>query len=43
VPRDDVALVLAETLQAPNTVRLTFELFAGEVPAREAVRGLGAG
>jgi uncharacterized protein YbjT (DUF2867 family) len=43
VPREDVALVLAETLQAPNTVRLTFELFAGEVPAREAVRGLGAG
>jgi nucleoside-diphosphate-sugar epimerase len=40
VPRDDVALVLAETLQAPNTIRLTFEVFAGDVPAREAVRNL---
>jgi uncharacterized protein YbjT (DUF2867 family) len=43
VPRDDVALVLAETLEAPNTIRLTFELFAGEVPARDAVRSLGPG
>ncbi|HTE61000.1 MAG TPA: SDR family oxidoreductase [Solirubrobacteraceae bacterium] len=43
VPRDDVALVLAETLQAPNTIGLTFEVFAGDVPAREAVRSLGAG
>jgi uncharacterized protein YbjT (DUF2867 family) len=40
VPRDDVALVLAETLQAPNTIGLTFELFAGDMPAREAVRNL---
>jgi nucleoside-diphosphate-sugar epimerase len=40
VPRDDVAVVLAETLQAPNTIRLTFELFAGDTPAREAVRDL---
>jgi len=40
VPRDDVALVLAETLQAANTIRLTFELFAGGTPAREAVRAL---
>jgi uncharacterized protein YbjT (DUF2867 family) len=40
VPRDDVALVLAETLQAPNTIRLTFELFAGDTPARDAVRNL---
>ena len=43
VPRDDVALVLAETLQAPNTIGLSFEVFAGDVPAREAVRSLGAG
>jgi uncharacterized protein YbjT (DUF2867 family) len=42
VPRDDVALVLAETLQAPGTVHTTFELFAGDVPARDAVRALGA-
>jgi uncharacterized protein YbjT (DUF2867 family) len=41
VPRDDVALVLAETLQAPNTIGLIFELFAGDVPAQEAVRSLG--
>jgi uncharacterized protein YbjT (DUF2867 family) len=40
VARDDVALVLAETLQAPNTIRLTFEVFAGDTPVREAVRNL---
>jgi nucleoside-diphosphate-sugar epimerase len=40
VPRDDVALVLAETLQAPNTISLTFEVLAGDTPAREAVRNL---
>jgi uncharacterized protein YbjT (DUF2867 family) len=40
VPRDDVAHVLAETLQAPNTIGLTFELFAGDTPVREAVRNL---
>jgi uncharacterized protein YbjT (DUF2867 family) len=38
--RDDVALVLLECLEAPNTIRLTFELFEGDVPAREAVRAL---
>jgi len=42
VPRDDVALVLAETLQAPNTIRTTFELFAGDTPAQVAVHALGA-
>ena len=41
VPRDDVALVLAETLQAPGTIGLTFEVFSGETHAREAVRSLG--
>jgi uncharacterized protein YbjT (DUF2867 family) len=40
IPRDDVALVLLECLDAPNTVGVTFELFAGETPARDAVRGL---
>ena len=40
IPRDDVALVLLECLEAPNTIRLTFELFEGDVPAREAVRAL---
>jgi uncharacterized protein YbjT (DUF2867 family) len=42
VPRDDVSLVLAETLQAPGAVHTTFELFAGDTPARDAVRALGA-
>jgi uncharacterized protein YbjT (DUF2867 family) len=40
VPRDDVALVLLESLQAPNTIGVEFELFEGDVPAREAVRSL---
>jgi nucleoside-diphosphate-sugar epimerase len=40
VPRDDVALVLKETLDARNTIRLTFEVFAGDDPAREAVWNL---
>jgi uncharacterized protein YbjT (DUF2867 family) len=40
VPRDDVALVLLETLQAPSTLRQTFDLLAGDIPAREAVRNL---
>ena len=40
VPRDDVALVLLETLLAPAAVHQTFEVFAGDVPAREAVRSL---
>jgi uncharacterized protein YbjT (DUF2867 family) len=41
VPRDDVALVLSETLAASNTIRLTFEVFSGETPVREAVGSLG--
>jgi uncharacterized protein YbjT (DUF2867 family) len=41
VPRDDVALVLAETLQAANTIGLTFELFSGETPVKEAIHALG--
>jgi uncharacterized protein YbjT (DUF2867 family) len=40
VPRDDVALVLLECLQAPNMIGVEFELFEGDVPAREAVRSL---
>ena len=40
VPRDEVALVLLECLQAPNTIGVEFELFEGDVPAREAVRSL---
>ena len=40
VPRDDVALVLLETLLARSTTGLTFEVFAGDTPARDAVRNL---
>jgi nucleoside-diphosphate-sugar epimerase len=40
VPRDDVALVLLEALDAPNTIGVTFELLAGETAARDAVRAL---
>ena len=40
VSRDDVALVLLECLQAPNTIGVEFELFEGDVLAREAVRSL---
>jgi uncharacterized protein YbjT (DUF2867 family) len=40
VPRDDVALVLAECLGADNTIGKDFDLIAGETPAAEAVRAL---
>ena len=40
VPRDDVALVLAECLRAPETIRRQFELLAGDTPAAIAVRQL---
>ncbi|HYH90759.1 MAG TPA: NAD(P)H-binding protein, partial [Solirubrobacteraceae bacterium] len=40
VPREDVALVLLEALAAENTVRVTAELLAGDVPVREAVAAL---
>ena len=42
VPRDDVALVLYESLREPGTIGLTFEVFSGETQAREAVRRLGS-
>jgi uncharacterized protein YbjT (DUF2867 family) len=40
VPRDDVAAVLAEVLEAPNTIGVIAELFGGGVPVAEAVRSL---
>ena len=43
VPRDDVALVVAELLDPPAAVGVSFELLAGNEPAAEAVRRLGAG
>ena len=42
IPRDDVAVVLLECLEAPNTIGVEFELFEGDVPARQAVRSLSA-
>jgi uncharacterized protein YbjT (DUF2867 family) len=41
VPRDDVALVLAEALREPAAVRRVFEVFAGDVPVAQALRALG--
>jgi uncharacterized protein YbjT (DUF2867 family) len=40
VPRDDVALVLLECLEAPDTIGALFELFEGDTPAREAMRSV---
>jgi uncharacterized protein YbjT (DUF2867 family) len=40
VPRDDVALVLYECLSLQNTVGKQFELFAGDVPVRDALAAL---
>jgi uncharacterized protein YbjT (DUF2867 family) len=42
VPRDDVAAVLLAVLEEPGTAGVTFELFTGDVPVREAVRALAA-
>ena len=41
VPREDVALVLAETLRMSSTIGLTFEVFSGETQVSEALRRLG--
>jgi uncharacterized protein YbjT (DUF2867 family) len=40
VPRDDVAAVIAEVLDAPNTIGVTFEVFSGYRWVAEAVRSL---
>ena len=40
VPRDDVAAVIAQVLDAPNTVGVTFELFSGDLLVAEAVGSL---
>ena len=40
VTRDDVALVLAESLRADNTIGKAFELLNGETPVAEAVAAL---
>ena len=40
VPRDDVALVLAEVLRADNTIGKAFDLLSGETPVAEAIAAL---
>jgi uncharacterized protein YbjT (DUF2867 family) len=40
VPRDDVAAVVAQVLDAPNTIGVTFEVFNGDLLVAEAVRSL---
>src|SRR5918993_730812 len=40
VRRDDVAAVIANVLDAPNTIGVTFEVFSGDLPVDEAVRSL---
>ena len=40
IPRDDVALVLAECITAENTFAKDFDLLGGDTPVAEAVRSL---
>ncbi len=40
IPRDDVALVLAEVLGADNTIGKAFDLLGGERPVAEAIAAL---
>lgn len=40
VPRDDVAAVIAQVLDAPNTIGATFEVFSGDHMVAEAVQSL---
>lgn len=40
ITRGDVAHVLAEVIEADNTTGVTFDVLAGEVPVKDAVRSL---
>jgi uncharacterized protein YbjT (DUF2867 family) len=40
IPRDDVAAVTAQVLDAPNTIGVTFEVFSGDLLVANAVRSL---
>jgi uncharacterized protein YbjT (DUF2867 family) len=40
IPREDVAAVLAATLEAPGTIGKTFVVVSGETPIDEALRSL---
>ena len=40
IPREDVAATLAAVLAAPNTIGVTFNVIAGDVPIADAVAAL---
>lgn len=40
IPRDDVAAVIVQVLDAPTTIGVTFEVFSGDLLVAEAVRSL---
>jgi uncharacterized protein YbjT (DUF2867 family) len=40
IPRDDVAAVTVQVLDAPNTIGVTFEVFSGDLLVANAVRSL---
>jgi uncharacterized protein YbjT (DUF2867 family) len=40
ITREDTALTVLGALQAPNTIRVTFEVFEGDTPVREALAAL---
>lgn len=40
IPREDVAAALLATLDAANTVGITYDILAGEIPVEQALAGL---
>jgi uncharacterized protein YbjT (DUF2867 family) len=40
ITRDDTALVLLETLHAPNTIGVAFEVLSGPTPVAQAIAAL---
>ena len=40
ITRDDTALVIAETLERPNTIHVAFDVLAGPTPVAEALSAL---
>lgn len=43
IPRADVAVVVARSLEEPSTIGSTFETVSGSTPIADAVRGVGSG
>ncbi|HMB98594.1 MAG TPA: NAD(P)H-binding protein, partial [Balneolaceae bacterium] len=41
IPREDIAAVLAEILETPETAGLTLDLVSGDTPVEEAVKKAG--